>query len=641
MAKQYPATTHPFALPAESIIANSRLREPQSQAYAALMEYWKTSSKPALVQIPVGCGKTGLMAILPFGNCTTRALFVAPNLTIRSAIAAAIEPTSPACFWKRAHVARSTPHGPFSAVLDGPDAQLEDCAGSHFVVTNIQQIVASEDRWLLRFPSDFFDMILIDEGHHNAANSWRKLFARFPAAKVVSLTATPFRSDGQEVIGELIYRYTFTRGIAQGYIKQLHPLRVTPSQIYFTYRDDTKLHTLEEVLKLREEAWFRRGVALAPKCNWDIVRASVQKCLEIRRGTGFPHQIIATTCSIDHAQQVEELYRKMGMRVRQLHSALHRGKREEVLGELYGHRLDCIVQVEMLGEGFDHPPLSVAAVFRPFASLSPYVQFVGRIMRVLREGEPFHPDNQGWVVSHAGLHVDRHWSDFCQLDDADQEFFRNLVRSPRASQETLFDTAGEPQKRKRKRSAPGETKKYQPPPRALGERVLAGGSRAIPLRARTVPQPPIATAPIPPANRPPTQPQPARRGASEPTPPAGPAGSFKVIPIDAVGPQQRRRSLQNVLRLACKGAVAQLQSDLKLNPRGWNLFRRVRGVGPGSNYVTLTKLVHQRLNHTLGLAPGEKSKIDLEMTEQALLLLDEVVIQLRKDLRVDSDNSTG
>src|SRR5205823_2452523 len=40
-------------------------------------------------------------------------------------------------------------------------------------------------------------MILVEEGHHNVADSWRKVFTRFPDAKVISLTATPFRSDGE------------------------------------------------------------------------------------------------------------------------------------------------------------------------------------------------------------------------------------------------------------------------------------------------------------------------------------------------------------------------------------------------------------------------------------------------------------
>jgi Type III restriction enzyme, res subunit len=40
-------------------------------------------------------------------------------------------------------------------------------------------------------------MILVDEGHHNVASTWRRLFDYFSDAKVVSYTATPLRSDGK------------------------------------------------------------------------------------------------------------------------------------------------------------------------------------------------------------------------------------------------------------------------------------------------------------------------------------------------------------------------------------------------------------------------------------------------------------
>ena len=60
------------------------------------------------------------------------------------------------------------------AKLDSRDANIHDCTESDFVVTNIQQLVSSADRWLPQFPPDFFDMIVIDEGHHSAAESWRK-----------------------------------------------------------------------------------------------------------------------------------------------------------------------------------------------------------------------------------------------------------------------------------------------------------------------------------------------------------------------------------------------------------------------------------------------------------------------------------
>ena len=39
------------------------------------------------------------------------------------------------------------------------------------------------------------------------------------------------------------------------------------------------------------------------------------------------------------------------------------------------------MHVRMLGEGFDHKRLSVAVIMKPFRSLAPFSQFVGRAMR--------------------------------------------------------------------------------------------------------------------------------------------------------------------------------------------------------------------------------------------------------------------
>lgn len=41
-----------------------------------------------------------------------------------------------------------------------------------------------------------YDTIIIDEGHHVCAAQYRKIIARYPAAKIIALTATPYRLDG-------------------------------------------------------------------------------------------------------------------------------------------------------------------------------------------------------------------------------------------------------------------------------------------------------------------------------------------------------------------------------------------------------------------------------------------------------------
>ena len=410
-----------------NIVANSRLREPQIEAYRAVQKHFAQSNEPTLLQIPVGCGKTGLMSILPFGICQKRVLIVAPNVTIRESIFNSVDSGSKACFWRQMGVAPLTIEGPFAAKIDGPDANLADCANSHFVVTNVQQLSHAKSRWLGQLPPDFFDMILIDEGHHNAAASWRRLMDHFAGAKVVSMTATPFRSDRKRVIGTPIYRYPFLRAMARGYIKSLRAYHVAPCELSFTFRDESTCCSLEDILKLREEQWFRKGVALATQCNEHIVAASIEQCAELRNATHVKHQIIAAACSVDHAEQIAQLYRNAGLVAEPIHSGLSKAVKENVIKRLRAGSTDCIVQVQMLGEGFDHPPLSVAAIFRPFRTLSPYVQFVGRIMRVLRPNRPGHADNWGVVVSHVGLNTEQHWREFAQLDDADQQLWTGIV----------------------------------------------------------------------------------------------------------------------------------------------------------------------------------------------------------------------
>lgn len=441
-AQDTSGTVSIFTTANADIEANDLLREPQREAHRAVREHFASSGGPGILQIPVGCGKTGIMSTLPFGISEGRVLVITPNLTIRKGVQDALDITSRECFWTKTRVLSDFTAGPWTAVLDGPSANVHDAIESDFVVTNVQQLASRADRWLPKFPPDFFDMILVDEGHHAPAESWQKVFRRFPNAKVVSLTATPFRADEKQMHGELLYKFSFTKAMVQGYIKQIHSRNVAPAELYFTYADDTSIkHTLDEVLELREEAWFRRGVALSPECNRHIVEASIQQCDAMRAQTGVKHQVIAAACSVDHARQIAALYEECGYVAAEIHSDMDEDQREAVLERLRTGTLDCIVQVQMLGEGFDHPRLSVGAIFRPFRSLAPYIQFVGRVMRVVQQNKPDHADNQGYVISHVGLNNDERWSEFRELDLEDQELIHGWVAGNEVDGESAESTS--------------------------------------------------------------------------------------------------------------------------------------------------------------------------------------------------------
>ena len=75
-----------FAETKTTIRHSPSLREPQIEGYFAIREHFSKKNTPCYVQLPVGCGKTGLMGLAPFGIANGRVLIIAPNLTIRENI---------------------------------------------------------------------------------------------------------------------------------------------------------------------------------------------------------------------------------------------------------------------------------------------------------------------------------------------------------------------------------------------------------------------------------------------------------------------------------------------------------------------------------------------------------------------------
>lgn len=108
------------------IEANELPREPQREAHRAVREHFAESGDPAIIVIPVGCGKTGIIATLPFGIAQGRVLVITPNLTIRKGVTDALDLSSRECFWTRTRVLSDFTAGTWTAVLDGPKANIND-----------------------------------------------------------------------------------------------------------------------------------------------------------------------------------------------------------------------------------------------------------------------------------------------------------------------------------------------------------------------------------------------------------------------------------------------------------------------------------------------------------------------------------
>lgn len=95
-----------------------------------------------------------------------------------------------------------------------------------FIFFAIYQAIAERENigaYYKAYPTDFFDLIIIDECHRGSANdegSWRAILDYFSEAVHLGLTATPKREDNVDTykyFGKPIYEYSLNDGITDGF----------------------------------------------------------------------------------------------------------------------------------------------------------------------------------------------------------------------------------------------------------------------------------------------------------------------------------------------------------------------------------------------------------------------------------------
>lgn len=309
-----------------NIYDNSKLRDPQIRGYYMVYDHFAVKNKKthAIVILPTGVGKTGLIGLLPYHICKGRVLIITPQLTIKDTVADSLNPDNPESFWYKRDVFKNPNEAPVLVEYESKTPK-EILDSANVVLLNIHKLQARLESSPLNFlDENYFDMIIIDEAHHSAANTWIATVNYFKEAKVVKLTGTPIRTDGVELAGELVYKYKLSQAMAAGYVKSLRNIEYIPEQLLLTLdKDESKKYTLEEILELdlRDEDWIKRSVAYSRECSERVVDSSINLLNNKRRdGSKVPHKIIAVACSISHAEQIKEIYLQRGYKAEVIHS---------------------------------------------------------------------------------------------------------------------------------------------------------------------------------------------------------------------------------------------------------------------------------------------------------------------------------
>ncbi|MCR3961029.1 DEAD/DEAH box helicase [Aeromonas veronii] len=580
--------TNPFQNREPHIESNARIRAPQKGVFIALNEVFRAGGEERefAVILPVGCGKSGSITISPFAFRSRRTLVVAPGVAIAQQLANDFDPSNPNMFYQKCAVLTGEPY-PEPVEIRGTTTNRADLDEAHVVITNIQQLQGGDsNRWLRQLPADYFDLILFDEGHHGVAESWQALKAQFPEAKIVNFSATPMRADGQLMEGRVIYTYPIFEAIREGYVKRLKAVQLNPRTLRYVRREDgQELEVgLDEVRRLGEEdADFRRSIVTSTETLNTIVDASIRELRRLREETGEGRlKIIASALNYEHCRQVVEAYLARGLRANYVHSRENAPANQRVIQQLGSHELDVIVQVRKLGEGFDHPYLSVAAVFSIFSNLSPFVQFVGRIMRVIRQNAPGDVLNQGSVVFHAGANIASRWADFQEFSEADRDYFDQLLPVEEVDPD----------------HAPAE-RQVEPVPHDL-DGVEVRSQSEVHIEEIPLLQDDAALAALRVLQD---------RGYSVDDVAAA-YQTLQPVPVTRV---RQRQAMRDGLTIRVRTAAGQILGERDINPNGRELDTRRLGK---TNLIVMIAAINNQVNAFVGMGTGQRHEFSREMFEQ-------------------------
>lgn len=328
------------------------LRNAQIGAAFALGAHFSTQDTAALLVLPTGSGKTAVISLTPFivrlleNARPTRVLVIAPSRFVVQQIHDEFRSLHRLI---NSGVLRGDVEKPAVTIVghrcDTP-AKWEALRAFDVVVAT-PNVVSPGHSGVCEMPSDLFDLVIFDEGHHRPAATWKAIADALPNARKVLFTATPYRLDKREIQAELIYTYPLRQAIADGIYKPIEYIPVNPGSL----EDD------------------------------DALSQEAKRLLDIDRANGLKSKLLIR---VDRAEDTKDLaakYAALGLKVGVVLSTKTDKQNDKAIKDLREDNLDGLIAVGMLGEGFDLPALKIAVVHRTHKSLAPTLQFVGRIAR--------------------------------------------------------------------------------------------------------------------------------------------------------------------------------------------------------------------------------------------------------------------
>jgi len=338
--------------PPRAVEAGSQEQEPapeptaiQREALDALEESRARGFRRGLVVLATGLGKTWLAAFDSKQLGARRILFIAHREEILNQAAETF--------------LRIRPKSRVGLYMGGShDVDVDTLCAS------VQTLARASH--LERFAPQHFDYVVIDEFHHAAAATYRRLLGHFVPSFLLGLTATPDRTDQSDILSLCDDNLVFTCNLFRGIETRL----LAPFHYYGIHDESVDYHEIPwRNGKFDPEQLSNKLATLArARHAIDEWRKRAQK------------RTLAFCVSVRHADHMAAQFEKAGIASAAVYAGSTMG-RAEALERLRDGRLSAIFSVDLFNEGVDLPGIDTIMMLRPTESKILFLQQLGRGLR--------------------------------------------------------------------------------------------------------------------------------------------------------------------------------------------------------------------------------------------------------------------
>lgn len=243
----------------------------------------------------------------------------------------------------------------------GIDQGQNKSNGEKVISASIQTLVNR----LNNFKPDDFDYIIVDEAHHSAAPTYKKIIEYFKPEYLLGFTATPNRADKtklNDIFDEIIFERSLKWGILNNYLCGI----------------DCKRAIIDyDLSDVKQSGGDYQAKSLDLAVNIDKANDGIVEAYnKYARG-----QTIIFCTSVNHCYEIQKKIE--GSKV--IDGKTKKEDREQIIKDFTDRKFKCLVNCLVFTEGTDIPLIETVIIARPTKNASLYTQMVGRGLRLHKD----------------------------------------------------------------------------------------------------------------------------------------------------------------------------------------------------------------------------------------------------------------